>query len=324
MRTKPSDFPGVGGLLIVDKPAGITSHDVVSRCRRLFHTRQVGHAGTLDPAATGVLILGLGRATKLLTYLVGADKEYQATIRLGQSTTTDDAEGELLAGTGAQLEEVLAEGKLGREIANLTGDILQAPTAVSAIKINGKRAHQLVREGQDVQIPPRPVTVSHFEILGEPRQAGDCVDLDVLVRCSSGTYIRALARDLGKALGVGGHLTALNRTRVGVFSQSQAVSLDSLEQMQDADRLEALLPLQTVCQELFAVWEIGDQEAAAFAHGQIPQSLKESELGSELVERSHQKYPPLVCLVNQGQTVGLLKAVAGKVRVALVVRPATL
>lgn len=324
MRSKSQDFPGLGGLLIVDKPAGITSHDVVSRCRRLFHTRQVGHAGTLDPAATGVLVLGLGRATKLLTYLVGADKEYSATIRLGQRTTTDDAEGETIEKIGARLEEVTSEDRLERVISDLTGDIMQVPTSVSAIKIDGKRAYKRVLEGEEVQIPPRPIHVERFEIVGEPRQVGDFVDLDVEVECSSGTYIRALGRDLGAALGTGGHLIALDRTRVGVFSKTAAVTLDDLEGLDQEQRLEALLPLNQVCQDLFATWQVEPQEAQAFAHGQIPASLKNSALGKEMIGRSHQKHPPLVCLVHAEESLGLIRGSAGKLRVALVINPAGL
>lgn len=207
----------------MDKPAGMTSHDVVSRVRREFGTRKVGHAGTLDPMATGVLILGIERGTKLLAHMVTATKAYNATISLGASTTTDDFEGEIISQTSAAH---ITDAEILSAIANLTGDIMQKPAKVSAIKIDGKRAYQRVRDGEDVDIPARPVTVNRFEVL-ESRQSPR--EVDVVVECSSGTYIRSLARDLGEALGVGGHLTALRRTEVGPFSLDDASPLDSME-----------------------------------------------------------------------------------------------
>lgn len=207
----------------MDKPAGMTSHDVVSRVRREFGTRKVGHAGTLDPMATGVLILGSERGTKFLAHMVTATKAYNATISLGASTTTDDFEGEIISQTSAAH---ITDAEILSAIANLTGDIMQKPAKVSAIKIDGKRAYQRVRDGEDVDIPARPVTVNRFEVL-ESRQSPR--EVDVVVECSSGTYIRSLARDLGEALGVGGHLTALRRTEVGPFSLDDASPLDSME-----------------------------------------------------------------------------------------------
>jgi tRNA pseudouridine55 synthase len=214
----------LGGLVVVDKPARMTSHDVVSRLRRLLRTRRVGHAGTLDPMATGVLVCGVQRATKLLGHLPLEPKCYLATIRLGASTSTDDVEGERIGGADASAvdeQEILAA------IAGLRGAIEQVPSTVSAIKIGGKRAYSLARAGGQVLLNPRPVTVSRFEVLALRR--GEAVtDLDVLVECSGGTYVRALARDLGSALRVGGHLTALRRTRVGVFGLDAARTLDEL------------------------------------------------------------------------------------------------
>ena len=207
----------------MDKPAGMTSHDVVSRVRREFGTRKVGHAGTLDPMATGVLILGIERGTKFLAHMVTATKAYNATISLGASTTTDDFEGEIISQTSAAH---ITDAEILSAIANLTGDIMQKPAKVSAIKVDGKRAYQRVRDGEDVDIPARPVTVNRFEVL-ESRQSPR--EVDVVVECSSGTYIRSLARDLGEALGVGGHLTALRRTEVGPFSLDDASPLDSME-----------------------------------------------------------------------------------------------
>ncbi|MCC2029199.1 tRNA pseudouridine(55) synthase TruB [Microbacterium sp. YMB-B2] len=216
------------GILLVDKPAGITSHDVVARTRRAAGTRKIGHAGTLDPMATGLLVLGIEGATRLLTYIVGADKTYLATIRLGQATSTDDADGEitrraLIADVDAVTAECVREG-----IAALTGQISQVPSSVSAIKVDGRRAYDRVRAGEEVELAAREVTVSRFDVLDERRGEG-VMDLDVVVDCSSGTYIRALARDLGDALGVGGHLTALRRTRIGPFDVADAVELDDID-----------------------------------------------------------------------------------------------
>lgn len=210
------------GLVLLDKPEGFTSHDAVAKLRRILGTRKIGHAGTLDPMATGLLVLGVDAGTKLLQFLVGVDKQYLATIRLGQTTTTDDAQGEL---TSSKDASNVSLQDIQREMAKLTGPIQQIPSSVSAIKVDGKRAYDLVREGKSVELKPRAVTVSRFEILGEVRNSDQLVDLDVLVDCSSGTYVRALARDLGEALGVGGHLTALRRTRVGSYRIDQASGL---------------------------------------------------------------------------------------------------
>lgn len=247
------------GLLIVDKPAGWTSHDVVGRCRRLCATRRVGHAGTLDPMATGVLVLGVNRATKLLTFLVGADKTYTATIRLGVATVTDDAEGEVT--TTADTSEVTT-ARLETAIEALTGAIQQVPSAVSAIKIDGQRSYARVRAGEDVELAARPVTVHRFEVLDVRR--GDHLDLDVVVEVSSGTYVRALARDLGAALGVGGHLTALRRTRVGDLLLENAVTLEQVE----ADGAEHhLVPLAAAAAAAFPVRELTAAEATDLGHG---------------------------------------------------------
>jgi len=213
------------GLVIVDKPGGLTSHDVVARVRRLAGTRRVGHAGTLDPMATGVLVVGVEKATRLLGYLTLTEKTYAATIRLGQSTSTDDAEGEPVGGSPAT---DIAPGALDAEIAELTGDIWQVPPGVSAIKVNGQRAYKLTRAGAAPELAARPVTVYEFTVTGT-RNSGPFLDIDAEIRCSSGTYIRALARDLGAALGVGGHLTALRRTAVGPYDLHQAHTLQDLE-----------------------------------------------------------------------------------------------
>jgi tRNA pseudouridine55 synthase len=222
------------GLVIVDKPGGMTSHDVVARIRRLAGTRRVGHAGTLDPMATGVLVVGVEKATRLLGYLTLTQKEYAATIRLGQSTNTDDAEGEITATASAA--DVSAE-TLAKEAARLTGEILQVPPAVSAVKVGGQRAYKLTRAGAAPELQPRPVTVYEFTITATS-QAGDLLDVDATVRCSSGTYIRALARDLGAALGTGGHLTRLRRIRVGGYGIEQASTLEQLAERFDVLPLE--------------------------------------------------------------------------------------
>jgi tRNA pseudouridine55 synthase len=213
--------PVAPGILLVDKPQGITSHDVVSRARKALGTRKIGHAGTLDPMATGLLVLGVDAATRLLTFVVGLDKTYEATIRLGEATDTDDADGQVISTADASvvpLERVLAE------IVPLTGEISQVPSTYSAIKVDGRRAYDLARAGEEVVLKARSVTVSRFDVVTERRQ-GSVVDLDVVIDCSSGTYIRSLARDLGSALGVGAHLTALRRTRIGPFSVSDAVEV---------------------------------------------------------------------------------------------------
>ncbi|MBA8816496.1 tRNA pseudouridine55 synthase [Microbacterium halimionae] len=212
------------GILLVDKPTGITSHDVVSRTRKALNMRKVGHAGTLDPMATGLLVLGVGPATRLLTFIVGLDKTYEATIRLGVSTDSDDADGEVIQTTDASalgLEEITAG------ISELTGDISQVPSKVSAIKVNGRRAYDRVRAGEEITLSPRPVTVSRFDVTSM-RTGETVVEVGVVVDCSSGTYVRALARDLGERLGVGGHLTTLRRTRIGPFVVDGAPGADDL------------------------------------------------------------------------------------------------
>ncbi|WP_278263944.1 tRNA pseudouridine(55) synthase TruB [Nocardia sp. AG03] len=255
----------LGGLVIVDKDGGWTSHDVVARSRRLLRTKKVGHAGTLDPMATGVLVLGVERATKLLGQLILTSKAYTATIRLGQSTVTDDAEGETTATTPALhlTDEAVAAG-----IAALTGDIEQVPATVSAIKVDGERAYARARAGEDVRLAARPVTVSRFEVLARRDVAeGEFVDLDVEVECSSGTYIRALARDLGAALGVGGHLTALRRTRVGPFTLEHARTLEQLAAAAEAEQPLLSLDIDTAVRTAFPRRDIDDAQANDLRNG---------------------------------------------------------
>jgi tRNA pseudouridine55 synthase len=248
------------GLIVVDKPAGMTSHDVVARIRRLARTRRVGHGGTLDPMATGVLIIGVNRATRLLTYVIGSRKSYAATIRLGQATVTDDAEGEItatasVAGVG---DDAIRDGLAGQ-----VGEIDQVPSAVSAIKVNGERAYKRVREGETVDLPARRVTVYRLDVL-DIRRHGDVIDVDVEVDCSSGTYIRAIARDLGAGLGVGGHLTALRRTAVGGMTLAEAVTLEELEQR--APDVVGL-PLSEAARQAFPQRTASDDEARVISHG---------------------------------------------------------
>jgi tRNA pseudouridine55 synthase len=261
MSKDPVSPPQRGGLVVVDKPAGLTSHDVVARVRRLAGTRRVGHAGTLDPMATGVLLVGIGRATRLLGHLALHDKDYDATIRLGLTTSTDDAEGEPLnyvSPVGVGQEAVAAAA------VQLTGQIEQRPPGVSAIKVDGKRAYARVRAGEDVVLASRPVTVSRFAI-GATREVTDAgqlfVDVDAGVTCSTGTYIRALARDIGTALGVGGHLAALRRTRVGAFDLSGARTLSELE----ADF--TITSLSEVAAAAFVRRDLDADESQRLSHG---------------------------------------------------------
>ncbi|WP_166987179.1 tRNA pseudouridine(55) synthase TruB [Canibacter zhoujuaniae] len=298
-----SEAVGSGAILLVDKRSGWTSHDVVARTRRAFSTRKVGHAGTLDPLATGLLTIGIGSATRLLTHLVGLDKVYTATIRLGQATVTDDSLG-AVTGSAApkdiaaltalvKTDESRLRELLKRAMADFTGEIMQVPTAVSAIKVQGKRAYDLVRQGKEVNLKARRVTVHRFE-LGGVREAqtenGDAVlDIDVTAEVSSGTYIRALARDLGAALGVYGHLVALRRESVGPFSVNSAVCLDTLDaeaqkvaagKAADPANLPCFSPAETAAQ-LFPVVKVQQDEAIALGHGkQLETTAPDAELAA--------------------------------------------
>jgi tRNA pseudouridine55 synthase len=260
--------PRPAGLVLVDKPGGLTSHDVVARIRRLAGTRRVGHAGTLDPMATGLLVVGVEQATRLLGYLTLSDKQYEATIRLGQATSTDDAEGEILGPGPApgRSAETLTEAHLEQAVAALTGPIMQAPPAVSAVKVNGQRAYRLTRAGAAPELAPRPVTVDQFTITAVRRvpgdgQVGGLLDLDATIRCSSGTYIRALARDLGAALGTGGHLTRLRRTQVGGYRVETASTLDQLSEWFE------VIPLAEAASSAFPRRDLSADEARRLAHG---------------------------------------------------------
>ncbi|MEP6599466.1 MAG: tRNA pseudouridine(55) synthase TruB [Actinomycetota bacterium] len=285
------------GLVVVDKPAGVTSHDVVGRVRRLAGTRRVGHAGTLDPMATGVLILGVQSATRLLHHLVLSNKAYAATIRLGESTVTDDADGALMAAASAA---PISETNVRLGLARFTGLISQVPSAVSAIKVDGERAYKRVRDGEAVQLAARPVNVSRFEALSLTRPTPDVLDVDVLVECSSGTYVRALARDLGAALGTGGHLTALRRTQVGPFTLDQAQTLDQLAALADP----VTLPLADAIRAALPVRVISGQEATELSFGR--------PIGAASIEGTYGVLGP------DGAAVALLRDEGGRGRPVLV------
>jgi tRNA pseudouridine55 synthase len=293
-------FPDVpGGVVVVDKPAGMTSHDVVSRLRRLLSIRRIGHAGTLDPMATGVLVCGVARATKLLGHLPLEPKVYLATVRLGVSTSTDDADGECTGGIDAS---AVSEPAILAGIADLSGAIEQVPSSVSAVKVGGRRAYTLARAGEQVSLAARPVNVSRFELLTLRRGAA-VTDLDVLVECSGGTYVRALARDLGAALGVGGHLIALRRTRVGPFEVSRAHTLDEL-----VARPNLSMQLDEVVAAAFRHRAVDATQARILSHG--------GGLPAVGLAGTH------AAIDSEGHAVALLAERAGQARPVLVLRPA--
>jgi len=287
---------GPRGILLVDKPAGITSHDVVARSRRALDTRKIGHAGTLDPMATGLLILGVGSATRLLTFIVGLDKTYEATIRLGVSTDSDDADGAETARADADLVAAVTDDAISAGIADLTGPISQVPSTVSAIKVGGKRAYDLARAGEEVVLRPRDVIVSRFDVRAVRRSPG-IVDLDVVVDCSSGTYIRALARDLGAALGVGGHLTALRRTRIGPFDVADA----STDIAADA----TLLGTAEVAAAVLGVLPVTAEEARDLRHG------KRLSGAADRLDASH---PTPAAIDPDGRLVGIVERRGGDLK----------
>lgn len=293
---------GPDGLVIVDKPAGMTSHDVVARLRRLAGTRRVGHAGTLDPRATGVLVVGVGRATKLLGHLMLTEKEYAATIRLGVSTNTDDAEGEVTGTAEPGDVAAVPDVAITAGVAKLTGPISQVPPQVSAIKVNGQRSYKRARSGETVELAARPVTVSAFTI-ATVRRGPDVIDVDATVTCSSGTYIRALARDLGADLGVGGHLTALRRTRVGGYDLAVAHALDAL-----AEHLH-LLPIADAAAHAFPRRDVTADQARTVRHGG---RLPATGLGPG----------PIAVFAPDGALLALVEERAGQARPLTVLTPA--
>ncbi len=268
---------------MVDKPAGWTSHDVVARLRRVLSTRRVGHAGTLDPMATGVLVVGYNRGTKLLTYLVGCDKTYSATIRLGVTTVTDDAEGEVLTSAPADLVSAITHDAITAQARSLTGAIAQVPSAVSAIKVDGVRSYARVRSGESVALAARPVTVHRLEVGGvrrHPVPGGEVIDVDMVAEVSSGTYIRALARDLGSGLGVGGHLIALRRCAVGAFGEAEALSLADLTAEGGADLARhGALSLADAARRSMRWREVTVEQGAALSHGRLIDSPEPGRAG---------------------------------------------
>ena len=344
------------GVLLVDKSRGLTSHDVVGATRRLAATRKVGHAGTLDPMATGLLVLGIGRATRFLTYLVGADKTYESTIRLGMETTTEDAEGQVIAARGCRIDDLI-EGRLQEALASLTGRIQQVPSAVSAIKVNGVRAYKRVRDGQNVELEARPVTIHELRLTGEPRQAGvdlpgaaagdalagaedgvggevQVVDLDVVVSCSSGTYVRALARDLGRTLGCGAHLIALRRTGVGPFDIGQAHTLTALSEQVETDaatpdpRGVTTVPLEEVARRCFERLDLTEAEARGLRFGQpldiAALERAQSPMGNTVPVASKEAPGQRVVagFAPDGRLVALLTPRGSRARPVLVLDPA--
>ena len=274
------------GFALIDKPAGMTSHDVVAKARKKFNTKRVGHAGTLDPMATGVLVLGVGSATRLLQFVTDGQKQYEAVIRLGQSTRTDDREGEVIETTSAF---AISDEQIRECLAKFVGKIQQRPSSVSAIKIDGKRAHERVRAGEEVDIPAREVMVSNIKIIGVTTES-EFRDINVVITCSAGTYIRAIARDLGEILEVGGHLTELRRTLVSPFDISQCTSLEEAELISVAEGISKILPVRTI--------DFADQNEISFGR-----AISSSEISG-----------PVAALDASGEFVALLldKEVAGR------------
>lgn len=307
MLSDPVTLPPEGAILFLDKAEGWTSHDAVAKSRRTLGTRKVGHAGTLDPMATGLLVLGAGPATRLLTHLVGLDKTYTTTMRLGITTVTDDREGErLVTADPAEVARVAADpDRIAQAIARLTGPIEQSPSAVSAIKVDGRRAYDRVRAGEEVELKARPVTIHAFEV-GAPKlsQTDDgvtVIDIDATVRCSTGTYIRALARDLGADLGIGGHLIALRRTEVGPFSVDGVTPISELAE----GSVRALSTPTSIARALFPVLEMTADETRDLGHG------KRFE-----VEESRCPDAKLVAAISPAEDlVGLIEVKRGRTRV---------
>lgn len=288
------DSLSTSGLVVVDKPSGMTSHDVVSRLRRIMGTRKVGHAGTLDPMATGVLVVGIERGTKFLAHLVASTKAYDATVRLGVSTSTDDAEGEVTGVTTVSDDDEVILASLDA----FRGKIMQRPSSVSAIKVDGKRAHERVRDGEDVVLPAREVEIHRLEA-GEIRRDADAVEIDLSIGCSSGTYIRSIARDLG------GHLTALRRTEVGPFTLDDARTLEEL-----AEKPTLSLSLDEALARSYPVVEITDEEAAALAMGKW--------LEPRGLVGTHAAVAP------DGRAIALIKEQGKRLSTVFVARPSTL
>lgn len=288
------------GILLIDKEEGWTSHDVVARTRRVMNTRKVGHAGTLDPMATGLLVLGVGSSTRLLTYLVGLPKVYTATIRLGAETVTDDREGEVTLAADPERIQALQDERIEQGIQKLTGRIMQAPSAVSAIKVDGKRAYDRVRQGEQVELNERPVDITEFSLLGMRRATAPgsgipYIELDVVVGCSSGTYIRALARDLGRSLGVGGHLAQLRRLSVGPLSVTGAKLVEAASQSD-------LIPPAEIAALVMPPLSLTDEQTRAVRHG-------------KRIPVEHEDAPQVAAMTPTGELIGVLKIRNGVTKV---------
>ncbi|MFD2758548.1 tRNA pseudouridine(55) synthase TruB [Gulosibacter faecalis] len=299
---------GPHGLLLLDKPAGITSHDLVSRTRRALGTRKVGHAGTLDPMATGLMLVGVGDATRLLTYLVGEDKVYEATVRFGSTTTTEDAEGEVKCVADESALRAITYDRLEAALATQRGAINQVPSAVSAIKVDGVRSYRRVRDGEDVQLAPRPVTITELRVLGTEFHRGDAeagatasLEVRLRVACSSGTYVRAIARDLGEELGVGAHLSALRRLEVGPYS------VDDAADVADPDLASFLRSPGEVATRQFAVYEASEEVAAALRNGR---KIEAPDEVAELVG-------PIAAIDTSGTLVGLFEVRDGVTKILM-------
>ena len=281
----------LNGFVIVDKPLGITSHDVVHKIRKICNTKKVGHAGTLDPEASGVLVVGLGKATRLLTYIVADNKTYQATIRLGQNTSTDDAQGEITSENDCKN---ITDQEISNCLLSFIGDIDQVPSSVSAIKVGGKKAYEIVRSGEKVELTPRRIHVSAID-LHEIKRTNNLIDLSVTVHCSSGTYIRALARDIGKKLNVGGHVTSLRRIQSGRYKITDALNLENV----NVDKIK-LISMADVAMELFPSVKVELDEIQDLIHGRFIRKTHEPAQTIALVD----KKPSLVALA-QGDGVML-------------------
>jgi tRNA pseudouridine55 synthase len=299
-RRRAADADVTPGILLVDKPGGMTSHDVVARARRVLSVRRVGHAGTLDPMATGLLVLGVGTATRLLGHLGGSDKVYDATIRLGQTTVTDDREGEVLTTTPAG---GLDDDAVRAALAAQTGPLLQVPSSVSAVKVGGRRSYDRVRAGEEVVLEPRAVTVHRIDVHRVTRPAPGLVDVEVTVACTAGTYVRAIARDAGAALGVGGHLTALRRTASGPFTTAQAAPVEEAAAALAGGGGAGVLGLTEAATAVYPERRLSDDEARAVGYGQrVPASGR----------------PGLTAAVDPaGRLVALLEDTGSSARVAV-------
>ena len=287
------------GFLVVDKQPGMTSHDVVSVARRSLETRKVGHAGTLDPMATGILILGFNNGTRLLQYITDGDKDYRATMVLGSATVTDDSQGEVINSTDASH---ITDEQIEDEIAKMRGTILQRPSSVSAVKIDGERAYNRVRSGEDVVLPAREVTISSLEIL-QIRRMGSGIEVDIHVTCSAGTFIRAIARDCGAALGVGGHLNSLRRTRIAGFGLERAITLDQLKS-KDFQTLD----IADVARSTFTVREIALDEKIELSFGRALVANPDNNIYAGID--------------SSNQLIALLQNVEGKAKPIAVFAPA--